>query len=322
MSESTPSPPPGVPVSWTLAVEVAGERLDVWLAGKLKALSRSRLQRLIEAGRVTVDGHSAFARDKTVLGQRVVVTIPPAVPAIPRPEALPLDVIFEDGDILVLNKPAGIVVHPAPGHAAGTLVNALLHHCGDLAGIGGVERPGIVHRLDRETSGLLVVAKHDAAHQALAAQFQQGRVRKIYLALVHGVPGQKAGRIETTIGRHPTDRKRMAANPPRGKHAVSHYETVATRGGLTLLRVRIETGRTHQIRVHLAHLGLPIAGDPVYGSRARDLRVAECPARQMLHAAELEFDHPADGRRLRFTAPPPADMAGLLVRMGYEMNRA
>ena len=322
MSESPPFPPPGVPVSWTLAVEVAGERLDVWLAGRLKTLSRSRLQRLIEAGRVTVDGHSAFARDKTVLGQRVVVTIPPAAPAIPQPEALPLDVIYEDGDMLVLNKPAGLVVHPAPGHAAGTLVNALLHHCDDLAGIGGVERPGIVHRLDRETSGLLVVAKHDAAHQALAAQFQQGRVRKIYLALVHGVPERRAGRIETTIGRHSTDRKRMAANPPHGKPAVSHYETAATRDGLTLLKVRIETGRTHQIRVHLSHIGLPIVGDPVYGSRARDARVVDCPARQMLHATELELDHPADGRRLRFTAPPPADMLDLLRRIGCEQDWA
>ena len=295
-----------------LTVDEAGVRLDVWLARHCAPLSRSRLQTLIGAGQVTVDGRPASARTKTRPGQQVCVNVPPPAPAEPQPEALPLDVVFEDADILVLNKPPGIVVHPAPGHAGGTLVNALLHHCDDLGGVGGVERPGIVHRLDKDTSGLLVVAKNDAALNALAAQFQAGRVCKRYLALVHGRPARAQGSIETTIGRHPVDRKRMAVDPPHGKQAVSHYEVLETLGDLTLLQVRIETGRTHQIRVHLAHLGLPIVGDPVYGSHARDRALPECPSRQLLHAAELAFDHPIDGRRLVFQRPPPPDMAAFI----------
>ena len=295
-----------------LTVDAAGVRLDVWLARRCAPLSRSRLQTLIGAGQVTVDGRPASARTKTRPGQQVCVNVPPPAPAEPQPEALPLDVVFEDADILVLNKPPGIVVHPAPGHAGGTLVNALLHHCDDLGGVGGVERPGIVHRLDKDTSGLLVVAKNDAALNALAAQFQAGRVCKRYLALVHGRPARAQGSIETTIGRHPVDRKRMAVDPPHGKQAVSHYEVLETLGDLTLLQVRIETGRTHQIRVHLAHLGLPIVGDPVYGSHARDRALPECPSRQLLHAAELAFDHPIDGRRLVFQRPPPPDMAAFI----------
>jgi len=298
-----------------LTVDAAGVRLDVWLARRCAPLSRSRLQALIVAGQVTVDGRPADARTRTRPGQQVCVNVPPPAAAEPQPEALPLDVVFEDADLLVINKPPGLVVHPAPGHAGGTLVNALLHHCDDLGGVGGVERPGIVHRLDKDTSGLMVVAKHDAAHLALAAQFQTGDVGRCYLALVHGRPARAQGTIETTIGRHPVDRKRMAANPPRGKPAISHYEVVENLGGITLMRVRLETGRTHQIRVHLAHLGLPIIGDPVYGSRARDRAVPGVPARQMLHAAELAFDHPADGRRLVFQRPPPADMTDLMARL-------
>ena len=301
--------------SWQLTIDEAGLRLDVWLARHCAPLSRSRLQDLIAEGHVTVDGRPVAARTRTRPGQQVSVTLPPPVAAEPQPEELPLDVVYEDADLLVINKPPGVVVHPAPGHAGGTLVNALLHHCGDLGGVGGVERPGIVHRLDKDTSGLLVVAKHDAAHLALAAQFQTGDVGRCYLALVHGRPARAQGTIETTIGRHPVDRKRMAANPPRGKPAISHYEVVENQGGITLMRVRLGTGRTHQIRVHLAHLGLPIIGDPVYGSRARDRAVPGVPARQMLHAAELAFDHPADGRRLVFQRPPPADMTDLMARL-------
>jgi 23S rRNA pseudouridine1911/1915/1917 synthase len=301
-----------------LIVAAAAPRLDRWLTAQLGTLSRARVQALIAAGRITVDGAPARASERVRAGQRVVVVIPPPVPAIPRPEALALDVVYEDRDLLVLDKPPGLVVHPAPGHAGGTLVNALLHHCRDLGGVGGVERPGIVHRLDKETSGLMVVAKHDAALLALAAQFPAGRVGKTYLALVHGEPARAAGTIAAAIGRHAVDRKRMAANPVRGKPAVSHYRVVAAAGGLALLRVRIETGRTHQFRVHLAHLGHPVAGDPVYGNRARDRLLPSCPARQMLHAAELEFDHPSDGRRLLFKRPPPADMRALLQRLGIE----
>ncbi len=298
-----------------LTVDEGGVRLDVWLARRCTPLSRSRLQSLIAAGQVTVDGRPADARIRTRPGQQVCVHVPPPTAAEPLPEALPLDVVFEDADLLVLNKPPGIVVHPAPGHAGGTLVNALLHHCDDLGGVGGVERPGIVHRLDKDTSGLMVVAKHDAAHLALAAQFQAGRVCKRYLALVHGRPDRAQGSIETTIGRHPVDRKRMAVNPPRGKPAVSHYEVLDNLGDFTLLSVRIETGRTHQIRVHMAHLGLPIVGDPVYGSRPRDRELAVCPSRQLLHAAELAFDHPSDGRRLVFQRPPPPDMATFIAHL-------
>ena len=302
----------GTATSRRLTVDEAGVRLDVWLARRCAPLSRSRLQALIAAGLVTVDGQPASARAMTRPGQQVCVNLPPPAPAEPLPEALPLDVVFEDADLLVIDKPPGLVVHPAPGHAGGTLVNALLHHCDDLGGVGGVERPGIVHRLDKDTSGLMVVAKHDAAHLALAAQFQAGRVCKRYLALVHGRPARARGSIATTIGRHPVDRKRMAVNPPRGKPAVSHYEVLEHLGDFTLLQVRIETGRTHQIRAHLAHLGLPIVGDPVYGSRPRDRALKACPSRQMLHAAELAFDHPSDGRRLVFQRPPPADMAAFI----------
>ncbi len=297
-------------------VTAAAPRLDRWLAQRLQTLSRARLQALIAAGQITVDGAPTRASARLRPGQQVVVDIPPPLPSLPLPEPLALDVVYEDRDLLVLDKPPGMVVHPAPGHAGGTLVNALLHHCRDLGGVGGVLRPGIVHRLDKDTSGLMVVAKHDAALQALSAQFPAGRVGKTYLALVHGRPARAEGTIAAAIGRHPVDRKRMAANPARGKPALSHYRVVAAAGAFALLRVRIETGRTHQIRVHLAHLGHPVAGDPVYGARARDRLTPETPARQMLHAAELEFDHPRDGRRLLFKRSPPADMRAFMQRLG------
>ena len=297
-----------------------GARLDAWLAARCPELSRSRIQALIGEGCVTVDGAPAAAKARPRAGQRILVAVPPPLPADPEPEDIPLDVVYEDADIILVNKPAGLVVHPAPGHYTGTLVNALLFHCADLRGIGGTARPGIVHRLDKDTTGLLVVAKHEQALANLAAQFQNGRTRKVYLALVHGVPPRESGTIRTTIGRHPTDRKRMAADPPRGKPAVTHYQIEKRLGPATLLRVRIETGRTHQIRVHLSHIGLPIVGDPVYGNRALDRKIPDCPTRQMLHAAEFSFDHPRDGRPLSFAAPPPADMAALLARLAAETS--
>lgn len=307
-------PPPAAPPAARreLIVTADGGRLDRWLAAQLPGLSRARLQALMAQGLVTLDGRPARPAARIRRGQRVNIAIPAAGPAAPQPEALPLDIVYEDADLLVLDKPPGLVVHPSPGHAGGTLVNALLHHCQALRGVGGVMRPGIVHRLDKDTSGLLAVAKHDAAFQCLAGQFRRGRIGRTYLALVHGRPVQARGTIIGAIGRHPRDRKRMAVNPPRGKPAVSRYEVVRELGPLTLLRVRIETGRTHQIRVHLAHLGHPVAGDPVYGNRARDRRLPRLPARQMLHAAELELDHPADGRRLIFRRPPPPDMLAWL----------
>ena len=290
-----------------------GTRLDAWLAARCAPeLSRSRIQGLIREGHVTVDGEPASAKARLEAGKRILIVLPPPLPAEPEPEDIPLDVVYEDGDIIVVNKPAGLVVHPAPGHPTGTLVNALLFHCADLGSIGGTSRPGIVHRLDKDTTGLLVVAKHEQALRSLAEQFQTGRTCKVYRALVHGCPQRESGTVRTTIGRHPTDRKRMAADPPRGKPAVTHYHVEERLGPVTLLRVRIETGRTHQIRVHMSHIGLPIVGDPVYGNRALDRAIPNCPPRQMLHAAEFSFDHPRDGRRMSFSAPPPQDMETLL----------
>jgi 23S rRNA pseudouridine1911/1915/1917 synthase len=299
----------------TVPAESAGCRLDAWLAQAVPGLSRSRIQGLIADGHATVDGRATKASASLAAGQRICLTIPPAAPATPRPEAIALDIVFEDADILVIDKSAGLVVHPAPGHADGTLVNALLHHCDDLGGIGGVERPGIVHRLDKETTGLMVVAKTDAAMAGLVAQFKAGGVRKVYLALVHGVPRPASGVIDTLIGRHPRDRKRMAVVSRNGKQAITRYSVVRACGAVSLVEASIETGRTHQIRVHLAHLGHPIVGDPLYGSRSRDQMIADCPSRQMLHAARLAFAHPVSGETLDFSRPPPPDMLALMVKL-------
>lgn len=292
----------------------AGCRLDQWLAAQMPACSRARIQAWIADGAVTRGGAPAKAGTRVRAGDEVRVVVPPTVPATPQPEALELDIVFEDADVLVLNKPPGLVVHPALGHTGGTLVNGLLFHCADLGGIGGVERPGIVHRLDKDTSGLMVVAKHDAAMAALVCQFQAGRVEKEYLALTHGRP-PPTGTIDAAIGRHPRDRKRMAVVPRGGKAARSHYRVRALLGPVALVAVTLVTGRTHQIRVHLAHLGYPVVGDPTYGDRRKDQAVPKCPARQMLHAARLAFDHPRDGRRLVFERPPPADMQALIGRL-------
>jgi 23S rRNA pseudouridine1911/1915/1917 synthase len=297
--------------SITAQPEDRGLRLDAWLARKLPDLSRARIQALIGQGCITAAGKTVKASHTVTAGLTVTVVIPPPTPAEPQAEAIPLSIIYEDADIVVIDKPAGLVVHPAAGHASGTLVNALLHHCSDLAGIGGELRPGIAHRLDRDTSGLMVAAKNDAALAGLQAQFKAHQVRKIYLALAAGHPAPPAGRIESLIGRSRQDRKKMSASPARGRPAVTLYETVRTYAEWSLLRVRIETGRTHQIRVHLTHIGHPIAGDPVYGRRgAPPLPLPT--ARQMLHAAELAFSHPRTGKPLAFTAPLPPDMQTLL----------
>jgi 23S rRNA pseudouridine1911/1915/1917 synthase len=245
------------------------------------------------------------------LGDALSAEPPEALPSPLSPEPIALDVLFEDADLLVLDKPAGLVVHPAPGHASGTLVNALLHHCADLAGVGGILRPGIVHRLDQGTSGVLVVAKHDAAHRALAAQFRDHTIERVYRALVRGVPGAGAGRVDRPIGRHPRDRKRMSVHAPVAREAHTAWRVVARypASGRSLLEVRPETGRTHQIRVHLASAGLPLVGDPVYG---RGRAGPGDPARPALHAAVLGFRHPRSGERLRFEAPLPDDLARLV----------
>ena len=300
----------------------AGERLDRWLAGVMPDVSRARLQAIISGGGVLVDGRVARPSRRLKTGQSISVRLPAPQPAVPLPEDIPLSVIYEDAHLLVVDKPAGLVVHPGAGRATGTLVNALLHRVRDLSGIGGVVRPGIVHRLDRGTSGLLVVAKDDASHLALSRQFAGRTVEKEYLAVVLGVPRAAAGTIDVPIGRDPVHRKRMSARAPRGRAARSTYRVVEALDGAALLRVRIATGRTHQIRVHLAAVGHPVAGDPTYGgqrrpaSRRPEARAAlEALSRPALHAAHLAFSHPASGERVSFSSPLPADLEVLLAAL-------
>jgi len=297
--------------SFTVAAADHGMRLDLWLV-RQTGFSRSRVQQLIRSGAVGDGAGSPCVVPKLGVETGAVyqVTLPAPVPSDPVPQPIPLQIVFEDADLVVLDKPAGLVVHPSAGHADGTLVNALLHHCRDLQGIGGTLRPGIVHRLDKDTSGLLVVAKHEQALQQLAAQFQARSVQKVYLAITVGQPVPLHGRIETRIGRSRHDRKRMSTNPGAvGKLAISVYRTLQARNDFALVEVRIETGRTHQIRVHLAHIGCPLAGDRVYGAgRVRCWNRQYPDLRQMLHASSLQFRHPRTGESLRFEAPMPADM--------------
>lgn len=297
------------------------KRLDVYLAEQAPQESRNQLQKWIEAGSVAVNGLPAKPGYRLKAGDRIDLNPHVPEPLSLEPEPIPLVILWEDPHLLVIDKPPGLVVHPAPGHAAGTLVHALLHHCRDLSGIGGVLRPGIVHRLDKDTSGLLAVAKDDRSHRNLIAQFQHGSVAKQYRALVWGHPPRASGCIDRPIGRHPVNRKKMAVTETRGKPAVTEWE-VRERypAGLSRLRVRIRTGRTHQIRVHLAFIGYPILGDPLYGprrGRKGDFGAAgsagrEWAGRQMLHAETLSFDHPRTGERLSFHAPPPPDMVRVL----------
>ena len=269
-----------------------------------------------------MDGQAARASARVKPGQTVTVTVPAPVPAVPQPEDIPLRVLHEDPHLLVLDKPAGLVVHPGAGTASGTLVNALLHRVKDLSGVGGVLRPGIVHRLDRGTSGLMVVAKDDATHQALARQFASRTVEKEYLAVVLGRPRRPSGTVDAAIGRDPVHRKRMSVRAPHGRAARTTWTVAETLDGAALLRVRIHTGRTHQIRVHLASVGHPVAGDTVYGGRklaaGASTRLREAVAaleRPALHAARLTFVHPADGRRLQLESPLPDDLVRLLAQL-------
>jgi len=301
-------------VALTLDAGAEGERLDRALLRQLPELSRSRLKQLIVAGHVAVDGN--VIRDparKARKGQTFVVILPEPEDATPQPQAIPLAIRFEDAHLIVIDKPAGLVVHPAPGNPDGTLVNALIAHCGDrLPGIGGVRRPGIVHRLDKDTSGLMVVAKTEGAHRALSRDFAARRISRAYAAIVWGVPVPPAGEIVGNIGRSTSNRKKMAVvAASRGKPAVTRYAVERAFGDMAaLIECRLLTGRTHQIRVHLAHIGHPLVGDPVYGGRAGRRAPVSFP-RQALHARHLGFVHPATGEVLSFDSPLPPDMTKL-----------
>jgi len=302
--------------TFTVPPDAEGTRLDRFLVSVIGDRSRSQIQRLIEAGHVQVGGRAAKANQAVRPGQDVAIHIPEPVDANPRPEALPLRIVYEDRDLVVVDKPAGMVVHPAAGHDSGTLVNALLHHVTDLSGIGGEKRPGIVHRLDRGTSGLLVVAKNDAAHDELSRQFHDREVEKEYIALVWGVV-QAGRRIDAPIGRDPVQRKKMSARARRSRSAVTRIVRAdVLNPALTLARVAIQTGRTHQIRVHLSAIGHPVVGDALYGGVRRrvpgDLRAVTHLDRPFLHAARLAFTHPGDGRRMEFESPLPEDLQRVL----------
>ena len=306
----------------TIPREAAGTRLDKTLAEHAPDLSRGRIQALMAQGRVSLDGKPlSDASAKAKPGDYQLV-IPPPAPADPQPENIPLTILHEDEHLIVLEKPPGMAVHPAPGNEAGTLVNALLHHCGaSLSGIGGVARPGIVHRIDKETSGILVVAKSDAAHQGLSKLFAAHDIERVYIALVRGAPNPERGTIQSRLGRSTHDRKKIAVLKTGGREAITHYRVERAFGGdgkplAARVACTLETGRTHQIRVHLASKGSPCLGDPVYGSGppAAPVRAAVADAglkRQALHAAVLGFVHPVTGQALRFESPLPADMAQL-----------
>lgn len=301
----------------TIAHSQPGERLDAFLRKHFPSLSRSAVQRFIEQGHITVNGQPTKATHTPRAGEVVRIEFPEAKPAEARPEAIPLNLIYEDDCLLVLNKPAGLVVHPAVGNEEHTLVNALLHHCaGELSGIGGVARPGIVHRLDKETSGCLVVAKNDETHTALSAQFAGRTVEKVYLAIVCGVLLRDKGDIHAAIARHPTQRKRMAVRAEgEGRPAHTGYRVIERLNEATLVEAHLHTGRTHQIRVHFQHLGFPVAGDTTYGQRQTkrlaELTKYEAP-RVLLHAHKLTFTHPRTGKKLTFTAPWPEDFEDAL----------
>jgi 23S rRNA pseudouridine1911/1915/1917 synthase len=293
-------------------VEAAGERLDVYLANEVSDLSRSRVQKLIEQGQVRVNGQVCTSKKLEVqVGDRIQITIPNAEPLELQAENIPLDVLYEDDSLLVINKPVGLVVHPAPGHEGGTLVNALLAHCPDLPGIGGVQRPGIVHRLDKDTSGALAIAKTDQAHHHLQAQFKAKTAKREYLGVVYGAPKTESGTIDQPIGRHPVDRKKQAIIPIEqgGRSAVTHWQVEERLGNYTLMKFALETGRTHQIRVHCAAIGHPIVGDPVYSS-GRSVGV-NLPG-QALHAWRLRLQHPITGEWIEAIAPLPNSFKTLL----------
>ncbi|MGB5983799.1 MAG: RluA family pseudouridine synthase [Desulfobacterales bacterium] len=315
--------PPGAFV-FIIAASESGQRLDAVIAQRIEDCSRSLAARLVKSAEITINEAAVKPGYRVRIDDLVQGFIPPPVSIKYTPEPIPLNILFEDRHLIVVNKPAGLVVHPAPGHSSGTLVNGLLYHCKDLSGIGGELRPGIVHRLDKDTSGVLVVAKSDAAHANLGRQFKSRRVKKVYLALVQGIPRGKWGIIDLPIGRHALERKKMSIDAPRSRVARTRWRIQRAFKDSALLRIALETGRTHQIRVHLAGVGHPVIGDPVYGCRRQRSfpwpAGVVTPGRQMLHAFALGFEHPVRGGFVYFKAPPPGDMRALIQALGGKLN--
>jgi 23S rRNA pseudouridine1911/1915/1917 synthase len=290
----------------------SGQRIDVFLADNLPDTTRSAAQRLLEEGRVMLLGRPVKKNHRVSAGQIITVSLPERITEEILPQAIPLDIIYEDSDIIAVNKPRGMVVHPAPGHPDGTLVNALMEHCDCLSEIGGITRPGIVHRIDKDTSGLIMAAKNDFAHLKLAGQLKDHSLARVYEAIVHGRVKEDYGTVNEPIGRHPTDRKRQAVTDKNSRPAVTHYEVITRYAGYTHVRCRLETGRTHQIRVHMAYIGNPLLGDLVYGRKKPDKGLSG----QCLHAKELSFLHPRSGKAVELSCPLPGYFTEILLRLG------
>lgn len=297
---------------WYFTAQVTGERLDKFLAEELSEMSRSHIQKLIKDGHISVNQKPVKANYKLNAGDEIAVSVPePEIPDI-LPEDIPLDIIYEDDDILIVNKPKGMVVHPAPGHYSGTLVNAIMYHCRDnLSGINGVTRPGIVHRIDMDTTGSLLICKNDRAHQSLAEQLKEHSITRKYHAIVHGNLKEDTGTVNAPIGRHPVDRKKMSIHTPNGRHAVTHYRVLERFGNYTYIECQLETGRTHQIRVHMSSIGHPILGDTVYGPAKPPFKLEG----QTLHAKVLGIVHPTTGEYMEFDAPLPEYFVNLLKNL-------
>jgi len=320
----------GRTITCSIKTDETNTRVDIYLASRIEGLTRSRIQSLVKEGNVKVNELPVKTSYRVKAGDDITLYIPPSSPYLLEPEPLELSLTHEDSSIIVLEKPAGMVIHPAPGHKSGTLVHGLLHHCRDLSGIGGVLRPGIVHRLDKDTSGLLVVAKNDNAHNFLSSQFESGKVNKKYITLVHGIPGHKKGKINLPISRHQIKRKEMAVSTSKGKNALTLWQVDENIGDkFSILSVIIKTGRTHQIRVHMSHSGHPVVGDSVYGHKKTWWKknapsVMGCLPlikRQMLHSTSLGFVHPESKEYMEFSSPIPEDMRLVIAELKKIFNK-